>query len=171
MRANVAVDDLVGGFSSSETLLELRHNLCEARAQIASVSQIPFSLSTYCEAKCKDEVTKHLSTIQTHFDKLRSNKYFETVANRYQAILIVQFFDHLKAKKTRRYSLAEMFTIIVFQDWVRRDLKGKTEREKKAVMQRKWKSEVHGFRFWLQLSDEYGCGILAIIPESFKNEQ
>ncbi|XWX00027.1 hypothetical protein V2A60_008043 [Cordyceps javanica] len=153
VRARVAVDDVVDSLLTVEMLSELRRSLREARMQTASSTQTHFTFQTRSEATCKEEVTEHLSALQTHFDKLRLNKHFETVANRYQAVLIVQFFDHLKARKTRRYSLAELFTSIVFKDWVRQSLKSKTEQDKKAAMRKKRKSEVHGFRFWLQLSD------------------
>ena len=163
-RAEAAADNVPQELGSTEILQELKISLTHERSRTSDGTQEPLQQP---ELQSEEDVTRSLKAVQRHFGSL-PDTHFVPVLERYHRMYIAQLYEDAKNKKgKRRYSLAVEFVSELRPKNVR-SLRHLTTGAKRNAMQKKWKREVHKYKFWLQLA---GSGVFPLLPEGFRNEQ
>jgi hypothetical protein len=169
-RAKAAADNVPQELGSEDILQDLKRFLTHERSRASDGKQEPLHLTGQPDTQSEKDVTIRLKNVQQHFGSL-PDTHFAPVLERYQRMYVAQLYDDAKNKKAkRRYSLAVLFVTGLCPKYVR-SLKHSTTSAKREAMQKKWKREMHNYRFWLQLADKCGSGVFPLLPEAFRNEQ
>ena len=172
-KSDEAASAFISNIATIEPIRINRVYLAEARQKAYAGTQEQLNSCAASTSENGEDIAKRRRTDKRSCNILESNKHLQTVTNRYQGVLDLPLYKNLLAECKGESSPYELFLRATMREWwVKwKNKEHESEEKKMKVIQAKCKAVVNSSGLWAMLSNEFGCGILALIPENFTNEE
>lgn len=158
--ARRAIEEL----GSPKILVKIQQDLNAARdTAFRYQAQLPKASHTV-ENASEQNIVDDICSVRCYFQELNADVLLKTAKARYERSWIAELFYKYKAGPEQWVgSLGVVFARAVLP-------KARTEGCSTRSLQSKWKCEMLKNKFWHQLQQDFGCGILSVLPDRLNDE-
>ena len=164
-RAVASARKIHAELGSVAVLSELQRDLQRERARTQHNAQQRQNAKPALRYPGEERMGKHPENLEVNHHNLQSSPRLEVAIKRYRRTVIArQYHAALHNRRDGAESITEEFALKYLPD-------GATSGLSKKELRAKWKTIIHQYRFWEQLSNSCGGGgVLLLLPADFHDE-